>query len=92
LHESTLHRMQFAILRKAFDGCYLVAVGAKGWDKAAMDGDAVQPYGTGAAIAGIATLLDSKPSHVTQKGSQALTRPWFFRERFAVNQITHSCT
>ena len=92
LHERGLHRMQFAVVRQAFDGGDSVAVGAKGGNQAAMNGDAVEPDGAGAAVAGVATLLDAEPSHLAQESSQALAGPRLFRESFAVDEVTHGCT
>ncbi len=57
-----------------------------------MNGDAVEPHGACAAIAGVATFLDPEPSHVAQKSSQALSWPRLFRESFAVDEVTHGCT
>jgi hypothetical protein len=92
LHERGLHRMQFAVVREAFDGGHGVAVGAKGRNQAAMHGDVVEPYGACAAIARIASFLDPEPSHIAQESSEALPRPRLFRERFAVDQVTHGRT
>src|SRR5208282_3097241 len=92
LHESLLHRMQFPVLREALDSGHLVAVGAKGRDQAAMNGDAVEPHRAGAAVAGVAAFFDSEPSHLAQESSQALAGPWLFGESFAVDEVTHACT
>ena len=58
--------------------------------QAAMNGDAVEPDRAGAAVAGVAAFFDSEPSHLAQESSQALARPWLFRERLAVDEVTHS--
>src|SRR3984957_7232556 len=92
LHEGVLHRMQVSVLREPFDGRDLVAVGAKGGNKAAMNRDVVEPDRARAAVAGVATFLDPEPSHVTQKSSQALSGPRLFRESFAVDEVTHGRT
>ena len=84
--------MQFAILRQAFDGGDFVAVGAKGGNQAAMNGDAVEPDRARAAVAGVASLLDAEPSHLAQESSQALSGPRLFRDSFAVDEVTHGCT
>ena len=92
LHERVLHRMQVAVLREAFDGRDLVAVGAKGGNQAAVNGDVVEPYRACAAIARVASFLDPEPSHVAQESSQALSRPRLLRESFAVDEVTHCRT
>ena len=53
----------------------LMAVGAKGRDKAAMHRRAIEPHGARAAVAGVAAFLDPEPSQIAQKGAQALTGP-----------------
>src|SRR5277367_609022 len=68
-----------------------MAVGAKRRNEAAMHGDVVEPYRAGAAVARVASLFDSEPSHLPQESSQALSRTWLFRERLAVDQITQEC-
>ena len=92
LHKRMLHRMQIAILREAFDGGHLVAVGAKGGNQTAMNRDAVEPHGARAAVAGVATFFDAEPSYVAQKSSQALSGMRLFRKGFTVDEITHACT
>ena len=92
LHERVLHRMQIAVLREAFDGRDLVTVSAKGGNETAMNRDSVEPHRACAAIAGVATFLDPEPSHVAQESSQALSWPRLFRERLAVDEVTHGCT
>ena len=67
----------------------LMTVGAKGRDQAAMYGDAVEPNRAGAAVAGVAAFFDPEPSHLAQKSSQALSWPWLFRKRLAVDEVTH---
>ncbi len=92
LHERVLHRMQIAIAREAFDCGDLMAVGAKGRNQTAMHRDAVEPYGACAAVAGVATFFDAKPSDVAQKSSQALSGTRLFRKSFTVDEISHGCT
>ena len=48
-----LKRMQFTIVRQAFNGCYFTAIGLNGQNGAAFGGLAIQVYGAGAATAGI---------------------------------------
>ena len=60
IEESLLHRMQGAVLGKPFDGCDSASGGAEGRHQTRVNGCAVEPYGTGAAIARIAALLDAK--------------------------------
>ena len=52
--------MQRAVLAEAFDGGDLASGGAKGRHQAGMHRRAVEPDGAGAAVAGIAALLDAE--------------------------------
>jgi hypothetical protein len=69
-----------------------VTVGAKSRNETAMDGDIIEPNSTGTAVAGVATFLDTEPSHVAQEGSQALASPWLLGEGFAIDPVTHDFT
>jgi hypothetical protein len=82
--------MQIPILCEALDGGDLAAVRTKRRDEAAMYGDAIEPDRARAAVAGVATFFDAEPSHLTQESSQALPRTWLFRERLAVDYVTHA--
>ena len=61
-----------AVGRKALDGGDLAVLGAEGRDQAAMHRLAVEQHGAGAAIAGVAALLDAEPAELAQEGAQAL--------------------
>ena len=67
-----LHRVRAAIAGEAFDGGDGMAVGAEGGDQAAVHRLAVDQHGAGAAIAGVATLLDAEMPELAQESSQAL--------------------
>jgi len=82
LHERTLHRMKFAIVREALDSGHLVAVGAKGRDEAAMNRRAVEPYGACAAVTGVASFFDSEPSHLAQESTQDTVPGAALRRKF----------
>jgi hypothetical protein len=64
--------MQISITREALDGRYLAVRRAKSRHQATMDRFPVEPDSAGAAIAGIAALLDSEPAEVAGKSSQTL--------------------
>ena len=74
VQEGLLHRVQRAVLRQAFDGRHFVSGGAEGGHQAGMHRRSVEPDGAGAAIAGIAALLDAEAAVLAQKGAQALAR------------------
>ena len=69
-----------AVGRKAFDGGDGVAIGAEGRDQAAMHRLAVDQHGAGAAVAGVAALLDAEMPEFAQEGSQALAGARGFAE------------
>ena len=89
LQEGTLHRMQRAARREAFDGRDLAAVGAKRGNQATVHGFAVQEHAAGAAIAGIAALLHPVMPELPQEGAQALAGARRHRIRNAVDDIAH---
>ncbi len=73
IEKRLLHRMRAAIGRKAFDGRDGMAVGAEGRDQAAMHRLAVDQHGAGAAVAGVAALLDAEMPELAQERAQALS-------------------
>src|SRR5215204_748897 len=64
--------MSAAIGRKAFDRRHGVTVGAEGRDQTTMHRLAVDQHGAGAAVAGVATLLDAEMAEFAQERAQAL--------------------
>src|SRR5262249_53125928 len=66
VEEGALHRMRLVAVCKALDGGDGAALSAEGRRDAAMHRRAVDPYGTGAAVASIAALLDAKPAEAAQ--------------------------
>ena len=58
--ESRLHRMEFSIVRQAFDGGDLIALVHDCERHAGVDTSAVYMNGAGTALAMIATLLRAK--------------------------------
>jgi len=92
IEKSLLHRVRSARGREAFDGRDRVAVGAEGGDQAGMHGLAVDQDGTGAAVAGVASLLDAEMAEVAKKGSQALPGARGLRKILAVDLNGHGYT
>ena len=84
-----LHRMQFVAGREAFDGGDLAAFGAKRRHQARMHRLAVQIDGAGAAIAGVAALLDAEMAERTQERAQTLSRGGPLGEGLAVDVECH---
>ena len=85
VEERLLHRVQLAVPGQSLDGRDLAALGAEGGDEAAVDRHAVEPDGAGAAVAGVAPLLDAEPAQVAQEGAQALAGRRLLGERLAVD-------
>jgi hypothetical protein len=74
IQESLLHRMQRAVLSQAFDGRHFMPGGTKSGHQAGMHRRSVEPDGAGAAIAGIASLLNAEAAVLAQEGTQTLAR------------------
>jgi hypothetical protein len=72
IQKRLLHRMSAAVGRQAFDGGDGVAVGAKRGDDAAVHRLAVEQHRAGAAVAGVAALLDAEMAELAEKSAQAL--------------------
>ena len=81
VEEGLLHRMQLAVRGEPLDGGDLPPRGAKGRHQAGMHRLAVEPHRAGAAIAGVAALLDAEHAALAQEGAQALAGPRLGRER-----------
>jgi hypothetical protein len=91
IEESLLHRMQLAIgAGQPLDRRHLAAGGAEGRHQAAMHRRAVEPDGAGAAIAGVAALLDPVEPAFPQEGAQALAGLGLGRDRLAVDGVVHA--
>src|SRR3954471_1365519 len=82
--------MDAAVRRKAFDRRHGVTVGAEGRDQAAMHRLAVDQHGAGAAVAGIATLLDAEMPEFAQERAQALSGSRGFGKLLAVDLEHHA--
>ena len=89
IEEGLLHRMQRAVLGQPLDGGDLAAGGAEGRHQAGMHRLAVEPDRAGAAIAGIAALLDAEHAAIAQEGAQALSGRRLGGEQFAVDVVVH---
>src|SRR5438445_4304213 len=64
--------MGATVRRKAFDGRHGVTGSAEGRDQATMHRLAVDQHRAGAAVAGVATLLDAEMAEFAQERAQAL--------------------
>src|SRR3954469_3734321 len=82
--------MGAAVGRKAFDRRHGVAVGAEGGDQATMHWLAVEQHGAGAAVAGVATLLDAEMAEFAQERAQALAGEGRFEKLLAVDLERHA--
>ena len=72
VEEGALHRVQFAGFAETFDGRDVAALGAERRNEATVHRLAVDEHGAGAAVAGIAALLDAEPAELAQEGAQTL--------------------
>src|SRR5262249_31706047 len=78
-----------AITAKPLDGRDHVALGAEGGDQARVHGLAVEQHRAGAAVAGVAALLDAEMSELAQKCAQALASARLLRKCLAVDLESH---
>ena len=90
--EVLLDRMQVVAGREALNGGDLTALRAEGRHQAGVDRLAVEPHGTGAAVALIAALLDAEHAIVTDEGAQTLARLRRDIEGFPVDRVGHDNT
>ena len=67
-----LHRMQFAVRGQPLDRGDLATFASERRHQTGMEGLAVDMHGAGAAIAGVAALLDAEHIEIAQEGAQAL--------------------
>jgi hypothetical protein len=81
--------MQIAVARETLYSGYVEALRSEGGHEAAMHRPAIEPDSTGAAIAGVTTLLHREPSHFAQAGAQALARLRVPQESLAVDDVAH---
>ena len=72
IEKGLLHWMQLAVLGETFDGGDLTTSGAERGHQARMDRLAVEPHRTGAAIAGVAALLDPEYAAIPKERPEAL--------------------
>ena len=91
VEEGLLQRMRATLAAKSFKGGDRVPFGAERRDQAAVHRLAVDQHGAGAAIAGVAALLDAEMAELAQKGAQALPGAGSFRELPAVDVESHGC-
>ena len=89
VEERLLHRVQLAVAGEALDGGDLAARrrGRPGTGSCAPARR--RPDRAGAAVAGVAALLDAEPAQVAQEGAQALAGPRLRRSALAVDLIAH---
>jgi hypothetical protein len=84
-----LYWMQITIAREALNGRYFAICCTESRKQAAMHRFPVEPDSAGAAIAGIATFLDSEPAKAADKSSQTLAGLRFGVEEFSVDRVSH---
>src|SRR3954463_4528995 len=89
IEESLLHRMRAAVSAETFDCGDGAPLGTEGRDQAAMHRLAVQQHGAGAAIAGVAALLDAEMAELAQERPQALACLRRLRKGFAFDLDAH---
>ena len=89
IQKGLLHRMQRTVLRQSFDRGYFAPGSAEGRHQARVNWSAVQPHRAGAAITGVAALLDTEHAAVTQKGAQALSGGRLGGKQFAIDVVVH---
>jgi hypothetical protein len=90
IQKGLLHRVQRTVLRQSFDRGYFAPGGAEGRHQTRVNRSAVEPHGAGAAITGVAALLDTEHAPVTQKGAQALSGGRLGGKQFAIDVVVHS--
>ena len=72
VEKSLLHRMQVAVWREPLDRRHRAPRGAESRNQAGVHRLAVEPDRAGAAVAGVAALLDAEDARLPQEGPQAL--------------------
>src|SRR5438093_2374699 len=92
VQKGLLHRMQSALARQPLDRGDLTSGGAEGRHQAGMHRHSVEPDRAGAAIPGVAALLDAEAAVIAQARAQALTRLRLSTEFLAVGGIVHAPT
>ena len=90
VEEGALHGMQFVAAGKALDRRHLAALGAERRDEATVHRLAVERHRAGAAVAGIASLLDAEQPESAQEGAQALAGRRVPGHRLAVDGELHA--
>ena len=88
IQKGLLHRMDGGVAGKALDGGHGVAFGTECRNQAAMHRLVVEQHGAGAAIAGIAALLDAEMPELAQECAQALPGARLLFETLAVDLET----
>jgi hypothetical protein len=89
VQERLLHRMDRRLVGQALDGGDHVAFGAKGRNQATMHRLVVEQHRAGAAVAGVATLLDAEMAEFAQERAQALPGARLLFEILAVDRKAH---
>src|SRR5262249_51881777 len=89
VEERLPHRVRLAVAGEALERGDLAALGPERGDQATVDGLAIEPDRTRAAVARVAPLLHPEPADVTQERPQALAGSRLRRERLAVDAIAH---
>ena len=86
--ERLLHGMKLAVLGETLDGRDLAPVGAERGHETGMERLVIDPYGAGAAVTRVATLLHPEDFEVAQEGAQTLSGLGVDRVEVAVDFIS----
>jgi hypothetical protein len=89
IEKGLLHWMQLAVLGETFDGGDLTTGGSERRHQARMDRLAVEPNRTGAAIAGVAALLDPEHAAIPKERPEALAGLRLGGKELPVDGETH---
>ena len=90
IQKCLLHRMGAAVRRKAFDRRDGMALGAEGRDQTTMHRLAIDQHRAGAAVAGVASLLDAEMAEFAQERAQALPGTRRFGKLPAIDLERHA--
>ena len=90
IEERLLHRVHGTVRGQSLDGRDRTPGSAEGRPQTGMDRHAVDPDRAGAAIAGVAALLDPEAALLPQKGAQALPGSRLGGDRLAVDGEIHA--
>jgi len=90
IEKGALHRMQGVIGREPLDGRDRASGGTECRHQAGVHRRAIEPHRAGAAVAGVAAVLDAEEAPLTQEGAQALPGFRLGRNELAVDGVVHT--